>query len=225
MLATRIPLGGTNTREGISRAEVGERFGMPAFRIHVGKRLIAGADCLDQQQAGHDRDLVAHLFRFGERDVRRLSTAYDIQKTWTMNFFWAGLQLINCLHRFEKRHIRAGFERRIASANPLFETERRPRIGTRNDNEIVAPSRVGSGSNLRDVVFERDELFVIEMTALLWKGLIFNMNASDTGILEGTDRAICVQLIAVAIVGIRNHRQIDRIDDPFRILNHLAHRQ
>ena len=81
LLATRIPLGGIDTREGISRAEVGERFGMPAFRFHIGKRLIAGADCLDKQQAGHDRDLVARLFRFRERDVRRLSTAYDIQKT------------------------------------------------------------------------------------------------------------------------------------------------
>ena len=62
------------------------------------------------------------------------------------------------------------------------------------------------------------------MTASFWEGLIFYMDAGYAGLLELPDCTEGIQLIAVAIVSIGDHRLIDRVSHSASIGDHLAHR-
>ena len=77
--------------EGVGRAKIRERFWMAAFRLHRSKRLVTCTDHLNEEKTRHNRNLVAHLMCFRERDFRCLTAPHHVEKTRPMDFFRRGL--------------------------------------------------------------------------------------------------------------------------------------
>ncbi len=99
------------------------------------------------------------------------------------------------------------------------------RVGAGDDHEVlIGPCSCGSG-NLGGHDIGVDNLLVLHMAALLGQDLILDMDASDAGpfvLLHGADH---IDLVAVAGVGICNHREVDRRGDASGIVDHFGHAQ
>ena len=118
---------------------------------------------------------------------RRFPTTYDIQQTRSGDLLRRSGYFLDGLRSFEERDIRTRFKRSITATHRFLETERSPRIRARYDHEIIILARIRRRANFRQVVVKRDQLLIIEMTAPFREYLILDMNAGDTGLLEGTN--------------------------------------
>jgi hypothetical protein len=59
--------------------------------------------------------------------------------------------------------------------------------------------------------------------ALLGKHLVFQVNGRHASRLVLANRAVHVQRVAVAGVGVANHRDVDGVSNVFRVGHHLGH--
>ena len=114
-------------------------------------------------------------------------------------------------------------KRRVGAADRFFQPEHGARIRARDDEEI----RIGAGrhrrAHLGEVFVERDDHLVVEMAALLREALILDMQAGDAAPLVFADGARGIELVAIAGVGIGDHRHVDRGRDAPGIVGHLRH--
>ena len=88
-----------------------------------------------------------------------------------------------------------------------------PRVGARDDHEVRAQAVLRHGLHLGRHVFERNQILAIQMAAALRKHLILQVQCRGTGSLVGHHRAHAALHLAVARVGIGDHRQPACIGD------------
>src|SRR5256885_2129223 len=75
-------------------------------------------------------------------------------------------------------------DREIQSTRALGSIDRRNRVGTRDDDEVVAAEILGDRARhaqLPDHLVRRDERLAGDVAATLWQDLIFDVRARDAG--------------------------------------------
>ena len=114
----------------------------------------------------------------------------------------------------------AALPRATASSKP---TTARASVRAMIDEIAVAAGR-GGGADLRQPILARHDLLVVEMAAFLRKALVLDMDAGDAARLVFAHGAHDVELVAVAGIGVGDHRQLDRGGDAAGVVDHLRHR-
>ena len=89
-------------------------------------------------------------------------------------------------------------------------------------DEIRIAPRVAGGLDLGHHLGGRDHALAGEMAAALGPRLVFDVHAGDAGFLVIADGAPRVDRIAVAGIGIGDHRQLRGIDDAAGVVDHFA---
>ena len=164
-----------------------------------------------QQQAGQDRDRVAHAFGVVELDLRRLAAAHDVQQAGPLTRFGTASTSAMRLRRLDEGHIGAVGERRVGALDRLVEADHGARIGAGDDAEVLRAAGGGGGADLGDEVLAAHQLLVVEMAALLGEHLVLDMDGGDAGALELLHGAEDVELVAEAGVAVADQRDRDRV--------------
>src|SRR6516225_61984 len=114
---------------------------------------------------------------------------------------------------------RAALTRAIASSKPAT-----ARVGARDNHEIPVATGGDGGADLCQIILARDDLFAFEMTTFLREFLILDVDSRDAAALKFAHGAKHVELVAVAGVGIGDHRHFDCGGKTPGIGDHFRHR-
>ncbi len=98
------------------------------------------------------------------------------------------------------------------------------RIGAGDDDEIGIGERVAHGVELLHHLGGRNDALVVVVAALLGEGLVLEVERGDADALEGAGGALRGQRVAVAGVGIGDHRHAHRLDHLGKPLDDLVGR-
>jgi hypothetical protein len=96
------------------------------------------------------------------------------------------------------------------------------RIGARQDQGVFGVPGVERGAQLAAHLGHRHHALAVKVAAALGKGLVFELNHGRTGALEGAHRALGVQGVAKAGIGIDDHRQLHPLGDAREAVSHLG---
>ena len=92
------------------------------------------------------------------------------------------------------------------------------------EGKLVIP-RLDRGPDLRRHLRRRYDELALHVAALLGGHLVLDVDPGDPGRLVGADGADHVQRVAVAGVGVGDHRDVDAVGDPPGAGGHLGHGQ
>ena len=129
--------------------------------------------------------------------------------------------LIRGLGRLHEEDVGAGLAVAAGTLQRRVQALHRARVGAGDDEEVRALARGDRGGHLGRHLAGADELLALHVPALLGHDLVLEMDGGDAGRLVLVDRADHVERIAVSRVGVRDHRDPDRLCDPPRVVNHL----
>src|SRR5439155_23149697 len=94
-----------------------------------------------------------------------------------------------------------------------------PGVGAGDDDEIVRPAGGDGGADLRLHLRRRDDLLALHVTALLRGDLILDVDGGHAGALVLLHGADHVDRVAVAGIGVGDHRQVPGGDDSRGVLH------
>ncbi len=198
--------------------------GAPVSR-RVCERGVAGAHHRGQQQPGQDSHAEAHLPRIAQADLRRPAAGHDVEQARAVHQARHGGHLLQGLRRFHERHVRASRQRQVGAGHGLVQAGHRAGIGACDDHEVRGTPGGDGGGDLGHELVARDDLLAVEVAATLGRDLVFDVQRGQTPHLVLAHRARGIQLIAVASVGVRDHRDSGRGGDLARRARHLRQGQ
>ena len=129
------------------------------------------------------------------------------------------------LRRLDECDVGTDVDGRIRTVDGLVQAQHGARIGTGDDQELVGAARLDGSADLRDELVARDHFLAFEVTASLGRHLVLDVDRRDASRLVLAHGARDVQFIAVARVGIGDHRDIDRPRHHTGVVGHLRLRQ
>ncbi len=220
----RVPLVGAEARKSFVRREVLGRRRKRAG-LEFAQELLTAADHALEQQDRQDGELVAHHLGGTQFDWRALSAAHDVEEAWPLDQSGNCLDLVDALRRLHEGHLRAGRERGIGALDGLLEVYDCSRIGACDDQEIGTTPCIHGRPDFCDVVVERNDLLVVQVSALLREDLILDVDGRNTPPFEFAHGADHIEFIAVSCVGIGDNGDVDRAGDPSCVFDHFAHGQ
>ena len=218
----RIPFLGADAIERGAHRHAVARGGVDVGFFQRRQCRVAGTDRGLQQQSGHDRQFEAHRFGLAQVDLRRLAAPDDVQQAWPVHAFRNGGDFFHGLRRLDERHVGAGGEGGVGAGDGFLEADHRARIGARDDQEVRIVAAGGGGADLREPVLARHDFLVIQMAAALWRDLILDVDARDTGALVVPHRAHDIEFVAVAGVGVGDDRNLHRARHAGGVGDHLG---
>ena len=126
-----------------------------------------------------------------------------------------GISASSCsdCRRFDKNRIDAELGERAGALDGVVEAIDAARVGARDDDEIGIGARRQRGFEFSFHLRQWDDFFAVEMAAALGRDLVLDMNGSDANAFELTHGAHQIDGIAVAGVGIGDHRNFHHRDD------------
>ena len=124
--------------------------------------------------------------------------------------------------RLDEGGVGAGLDESVGALNRPVEAVHRPRVGARNDLEIVVVAAVHRGLDLLDHLAERHHVLALEVAALLGEDLILDLDAGGARALERPHGPPHVEGVAEAGVGIGQDRHRDGIADRRHVVCDLA---
>ena len=149
-----------------------------------------------------------------ERQLRILLVHFLGEALWHGQI---GIRELRENHVGARRRISLGASDRFIKAA----TDRSHCIGACNDDEIRIASCVTGGADLAGGLFERDHLLASDVAAAFRADLVFDVDGGDTGVFKIAHGAHDVNGIAVAGIGVRDHRDADRARDVAGVGRHL----
>ncbi len=176
-----------------------------------------------KQQPGQDGELEADALRIGEVEHRRLAARHHVEQARPLDQLRHRLDLGLRLRRLEKSHVGAGGERRVHPRHRLLEADHGAGIGASDQQEVRVGLCRRGGADLCQIVFKRDHRLVVEVPALLGKPLVLDVQPCHPAPLVFAHRAGDVELVAVAGIGVGDHRHLHGRGDPPGIVRHLVH--
>ena len=93
-----------------------------------------------------------------------------------------------------------------------LETFDRDGIGAADHHEIGIMQRVAHRMKPLHHLGRRHQRLVVIMAAFFWENLVLEMERRDAGALEGAGGALRGERVAVAGIGVGDHRHRDRLD-------------
>lgn len=99
-------------------------------------------------------------------------------------------------------------------------------VGVRpcDDDRVLGLLRVDGGGEAGLGLLARNDLLAGDVTTSLRSRLVLDVDRGHAGLLVLADRAADVVDAAVAGVTVGDDREVRRLDDPLRVLDHLGHR-
>ena len=180
------------------------------------------------QQRGHrvDDEAEAELADAVEPERRRLAALDPVEQQRRVGErVGHGGDLVLALGRLDEQHVRA----RVAVAPRALERGVEPldraRVGAGDDHELRRAAGLDRGAHLLDHLARRDHLLAVHVAAALGRHLVLEVEPGDAGRLVLADRAHHVERVAVAVVGVGDHRDPDGLHEPPRVAGHLVERE
>jgi hypothetical protein len=134
-----------------------------------------------------------------------------------------GADLLHRLAHLEEQHVGAGLEVGLAALERVLQAVHHDRVAARDDHEIGVVPGVERGLDLARHLLRGDQALADHVAAALGPHLVLDMDAGHPGALELAHRARGVEGVAVAVVGVDDHRDAHRLGDVARVLHHLRH--
>jgi N-methylhydantoinase B len=125
--------------------------------------------------------------------------------------------------RVEERHVGARLEVMLHPLDSGLQTLDRDRIGAGDQHEVGIIEGIARGPKLARELGDRHDALVGVVAAALGEGLVLKVQARDAGALEGAHRALHVERVAVACVGVGDQRQPDHIGNLRHALGDFGH--
>ena len=141
-----------------------------------------------------------------EIDDRRLAAGHHVEETRAFDELRNCLDLREGLRRFEEGHVGARRKRGVHARDRLFEPDHAAGIRARDQQKIRVCSGRGRGADFGEIFVEWDHGLVVEMPAFFGETLILDVEPGDAALLVLAHRARHVELVAIAGVGIGDHR-------------------
>ena len=120
----------------------------------------------------------------------------------------------------------AGRRRPRRTPGPGRSRRRAPATATASVRAMITRSgsvpRLDGGPELADHLVGADQRLAAHVPALLGHHLVLELDPGDAGLLVQLHRADDVDRVAVAGVGVGDHRHVDGGDDPAGVVDHLA---
>ena len=158
-----------------------------------------------------------------EIEDRGLAAGDHVEETGALDELGHRLDFGDRLRRFEEGHVGAGGECSVHAGDRLLEADDGAGIRARDQQEIrICPGR-GGGANLRQIFVERDHRLVVEVAAFLREALVLDVEPGDAALLVLAHGPRHVELVAVAGIGVGDHRDFHRGGEAAGVVRHLAH--
>ena len=149
----------------------------------------------------------------------------DVEQTGALHQLGNGLDFLQSLWSLNERHVGTGRQRCIHTAHSRIKPLDRTSVSPGDDYKLFRSARCCRCPDLCQIVVERNELLVIEVTATLRKDLILDVDRRHAGSFECLYRAEDIQLVSVTGIGIGNEGNVDGAGYAPRIVDHLGHRE
>jgi hypothetical protein len=133
-----------------------------------------------------------------------------------------GVHLGGCAQRLDEERVDAGGEVGLGAVEGRVQPFDGQRVGARQDQRVGAAARVQRRMQLAGHLGHRDHGLAVEVAAAFGEALVFQLDHRGAGALEGTHRALRVQRIAEAGVGVDDHRQRHALGDARQRVFHLG---
>ncbi len=134
-------------------------------------------------------------------------------------------QLCLVLGRLDPEHVRACIAVAQRAVDRLVDAVDRQAVGAGDDHEVLVGPRRDGRLQLADHLAGRDHVLALHVAAALGRLLVLQVDARHAARLVVVHRADHVDRVAVAGVGICDHRDGDRLRHAPGVLDHLAARQ
>src|SRR5215831_13394982 len=224
-IADGIPFVGADTPECLPDRHALHRNRMAIGAAQLRQRRVTNADDGLKQHAGHDREPITHALGIPKRNLRSLASPHHVEKTRPLDETRHCGDLLDGLRRLHKRHVGAGRQRRVGTADRLLESEHCAAVGARNDEKVRVAFSCDRRPDFRQVLVKGNNCLVVEVPALFWEALVFDMQAGDATPLIFPHRASRIEHVAVTRIRVGNDRHIDSGGNATGIVGHLGHSQ
>jgi predicted NUDIX family NTP pyrophosphohydrolase len=124
--------------------------------------------------------------------------------------------------RLDEQRVRARLGEGPTAGDRLVQSVHRGGVGAGDDHEVRILPRLDRGAHLADHLVGVDDRLAAHVSALLRQHLVLQVDAGHSRLLVQRDGAQHVDRVAVAGVGVGDHRDVDRRRHPPRVVDHLG---
>jgi hypothetical protein len=192
--------------------------------LQLRQHLITDADDALDQEARHDRELVAERLGVPQIDVWCLAAADDIEQARPIDETRHCGDFVLGLRRLDEDDVGAGAQGRVGAGYRLVEAGDGSRVGARDNRKVLVAAGGNRSTDLCQVILAGDDLLAFEMAAFFREFLVLDVDPRNTAAFEFPHRTKDVELVAITGVGISDHRHLDCGDQTAGIGYHLRHR-
>ena len=115
------------------------------------------------------------------------------------------------MRRLDEQHVRSGLVIGLGTFERGVQPFDSAGIGACDYQGRVILPRIKGGLHLSDHLAAGDQLFAVKMTAAFWERLVLELDGGSPGTLEIPDRALDIERVAEAVVGIHDDRCLDPV--------------
>jgi hypothetical protein len=115
--------------------------------------------------------------------------------------------------RLDEQRVDAALEVGLGTVERRLEPFDGQRVGARHDQRLGAGTSIERGAELALHLGDRDHGLAVEVAAALGEGLVLELDHGRTGALEAAHRALHVERVAEAGVGVDDHRHAHAFGD------------
>ena len=168
-------------------------------------------------------DGVAQLLQSRRRLQRSHAAEHQIDQQRSLDIAGDAFDLLDALRRLDEDDVRTRLGVPIRPLDRGLQSERGPRVGPRDDEQVVVIASVERGGQRLFELRGVDDVLVGQVPAAFREHLVLQLDCRDTGLLVETDGAHHVHRCAVAGVGVGDQRDIaEHADEHPGALGHLG---
>ena len=150
-----------------------------------GRELLVGLREDPRLGAREDDELVAHRLELRGRDRRRPSGLRHVREARARAAARRSRAYASTVRRrVDEDEVGAGVGVRVAAGDRVLEPGHLQRVGARDDQRLVRPSRRDGGAHLEHHLLGRDHLLALHVAAALRRDLILDLHGVRAGRLE-----------------------------------------
>ena len=180
-------------------------------------------DRAGERVAGMNGDGVAQLLQPRRRLQRRHAAQHQIDQQRSLDLAGDAFDLLDALRGLDEDHVRTGLGVSIRPLDRGVQAERSPRVGPRDDEQVVVGARVERGGQRLFELRGVDDVLVGQVPAAFREYLVLQLDCRDAGLLVEPDGAHHVHRCAVAGVGVGDQRDVaEHADQHPGALGHLG---
>ena len=186
------------------------------------ERVLDGGNGGGHAHRGEDDDPEPEALEFVGGHAGRLSALHHVGEQRRLHFAGHPADLVHRLRGFHEDEVRARLRVAVAALDGVVQAGDRPRVRTRDDDEVGIRPVLGGGADLLGELPHRHHELPRNVAALLGRHLVFHVQPRHPRALVLPHRPHRIERVAVPGIGVRDHRERDRAREVRGVVRHLG---